>query len=43
MATALVPPQDYVGLPANETPPETTDIDLTIFTGQAGGKTNGDR
>ena len=42
MAAATVPPADYNGYPANSTPSSQT-ISLTILTGDAGGKTTGDR
>jgi len=43
MAVATVPPADYAGLPSNTTPPSVTMSGATILTGNAGGKTTGDR
>lgn len=43
MAVAKVPPQDYIGIPSNSTPPSVTLDGMTILTGVAGGKATGDR
>jgi hypothetical protein len=43
MAVAQVPPADYAGIPSNSTPPSVSLNNATISTGQAGGKTTGDR